>query len=82
MALAALEPVLARVLVFHVLLEEIRMPYRLFPTSGRVQTRLLMLALAGTLLMPGCSVDAVQDTVTGTALTVLSLCAVFHVCNF
>ena len=58
------------------------MPYRLFSISGRVQTGLLVLTLAGTLLMSGCSADTAQDTVTGTALTVLSLCAVFHVCNF
>ena len=58
------------------------MLYRLFSVSEQVRTGRLVLALAGTLLMSGCSADAVQDTVTGTALTVLSLCAVFHVCTF
>ena len=43
------------------------MSYRLFSISGRVHTGLFVIALVGTLLMSGCSGDAVQDTVTGTA---------------
>jgi len=61
------------------------MLYRLLAVSGRVRTGLFVLALAGTLLMLCCSGDAVQDTVTGTASTVLGfviVCAVFHGCTF
>lgn len=61
------------------------MAYRLFAISGRVRTGLLVLALAGALLMSGCSADAVQDTVTGTASTVLGfviVCTLFHTCAF
>jgi hypothetical protein len=61
------------------------MLYRLFSISEPVRTGLLVLALAGALMMSGCSGDALQDTATGTASTVLGfviVCAVFRVCAF
>jgi len=61
------------------------MLHRLFSISGRVRTAQLVFALAGALLMSGCSGDALQDTLTGTTSTVLGfviVCAVFRVCAF